>query len=33
MQCGCGWLEVLNSAWMSSVGGNRNGMDVVGWKY
>ena len=33
MQCRYGPLEILNAVWMWSVGGIRNGVDVVSWRY
>ena len=33
MRCECCWLEVLEAVWMSSIGGTRSSVDVVGWKY
>ena len=32
MQCGCGWLKVLEVVRMWSLGGTRCGVYVIGWR-
>ena len=33
MYRGCGWMELLDEVWMWSVGGTRNSVYVIDWRY